>query len=200
MKTILASSAGLVEVNRAAQALGFDAALPKPVRQQALIERLAELVGPLAEARPPQPMPPAPRPVTPTAPTPIAPSGLRVLLVEDNRVNQTLAIAILKRGGHAIDVAVNGAEGFAKARDNDYAVVLMDIQMPVMDGLEATRQIRGLHGPRGRVPIVAMTANAMAGDRERCIDAGMNDYIAKPIDPTALSAKVDQFREKKDAA
>ena len=118
---------------------------------------------------------------------------LNVLLVEDNRVNQMLAIRLLEKWGHTVKLAENGQQALqAVERGELFDVVLMDMQMPVMDGLEATRQIRmheaGHHLPR--VPIVAMTANAMQGDRERCIEAGMDDYVSKPINPAELSDKL----------
>ncbi len=113
---------------------------------------------------------------------------LRILLAEDNPVNQKLALRLLDRMGYRADVAGNGLEAIAAIEGSNYDVVLMDIQMPELDGLEATRRIRrrwpGDEGPR----IVAMTANAMDGDREACLAAGMDDYIAKPIAPEELQA------------
>ncbi len=112
---------------------------------------------------------------------------LRILLAEDNPVNQKLALRLLERMGYAADLAVDGLAAIAAIEDSVYDVVLMDVQMPKLDGLEATRRIRlrwpGLAGPR----IVAMTANAMEGDREMCLAAGMDDYLSKPIRPEALS-------------
>jgi CheY-like chemotaxis protein len=111
--------------------------------------------------------------------------GARVLLVEDNEINQEVAIGQLEDAEVFVDLAENGEVALRMIADNDYDVVLMDMQMPVMDGIEATRIIRS--NPRyENLPIVAMTANAMASDRELCLDAGMNDHIAKPIDPDQL--------------
>ena len=110
--------------------------------------------------------------------------GLRVLLVEDNAVNQELAVDLLTGVGVSIDVSRNGAEAVDQVRCERYDAVLMDCQMPVMDGFEATRRIRA-SGLR-ELPIIAMTANAMAGDRDRCLAAGMNDHVAKPIDVREL--------------
>ena len=113
-------------------------------------------------------------------------AGARVLLVEDNELNQEVALAFLHDAGLVVDVAQDGALALERVRGNRYDIVLMDMQMPVMDGLTATREIRRLPG-MSDLPIVAMTANAMSRDRERCIEAGMNDYLAKPIDPKALA-------------
>ncbi|MBP1625910.1 MAG: putative Histidine kinase [Holophagaceae bacterium] len=108
-------------------------------------------------------------------------SEAAILLVEDNLVNQRVALAILKKMGLKADVAVNGREALDAARHKAYDVILMDCQMPEMDGFQATRLIRDTEGEGRRVPILAMTANAMHGDKERCVEAGMDDYIAKPV-------------------
>ncbi len=113
---------------------------------------------------------------------------LRILLAEDNPVNQKLAIRLLERMGYRADIAGNGLEAIAAVEDADYDVVLMDVQMPELDGLEATRRIRSRWPAPAGPRIVAMTANAMEGDREACLAAGMDDYIAKPIRPETLSA------------
>ena len=120
-----------------------------------------------------------------------AASALRVLLVEDNDVNQELAVSLLTQEGHEVEVAHDGAQAVQQATrgDSPYDLILMDMQMPVMDGLEATRRIRAHERQtREHVRIVAMTANAMPGDRERCLAAGMDDYLTKPIDIEALRA------------
>lgn len=109
----------------------------------------------------------------------------KILLVEDNELNQQVAIEILEEGGFAVDVADNGQKAVAMVNADRYDLVLMDMQMPILDGLEATKQIRMTRQFKDLV-IIAMTANAMAGDRERCIAAGMNDYLPKPIDPSEL--------------
>ncbi len=120
--------------------------------------------------------------------SPAAVTGLRVLLVEDNRVNQRLASRLLEKRGYEASVAENGQIALAALEQGRFDAVLMDMQMPVMDGIEATRRIRENEAAGGlaRIPIIAMTANAMQGDRERCIEAGMDDYITKPINASDL--------------
>ncbi|MFN7916355.1 MAG: ATP-binding protein [Vicinamibacterales bacterium] len=111
--------------------------------------------------------------------------GTRILLVEDNPVNQKVALAVLKRAALDVDVASDGAQAVERVRDGDYALVLMDVQMPVLDGMSATRQIRQLPN-RASLPIIAMTANAFEEDRRACLEAGMSDFIGKPVVPSTL--------------
>jgi PAS domain S-box-containing protein len=113
---------------------------------------------------------------------------LRVLLAEDHAANQYLIRAFLKTGGHSVVVAENGAEAVEAAKAGGFDVVLMDMQMPVLDGLSAARRIRALDGPEGRVPIIALTANVMPEDRAACLAAGMTDYLSKPVEFAALLA------------
>ncbi len=119
-----------------------------------------------------------------TADAPVRP--LRILVAEDNRVNQLVVVHMLRRLGYSADVAEDGVAAVTAAARSTYDIVLMDVQMPNMDGLTATRSIREARGPQPR--IIAMTANAMPGDRELCLEAGMDDYISKPIDLESLGA------------
>jgi len=107
--------------------------------------------------------------------------NLRILLVEDNLVNQTIATKMLNKLGYEIDVASNGVQALEKAKASHYSIIFMDCSMPKMDGFEATREIRALHENSPYTAIIALTAHAMAGDREKCIEAGMDDYLTKPI-------------------
>ena len=130
-----------------------------------------------------------------------APGGLRILLAEDNPVNQRLALRLLEKLGHRISLVDNGLDAVEHAVRGAFDLVLMDVQMPGLDGLSATRRIRqweAVHG--GQLPIVAMTARAMQGDRERCIEAGMDDYLSKPIDSASLRALLAQFTPAADSA
>jgi PAS domain S-box-containing protein len=153
--------------------LGVAAYLMKPVKQSELFDALAMVLGALraADERSPAAQEKGRR---------LPP--LRVLLAEDSLVNQKLAVGLLERGGHRVVVVGDGLAAVEAARNGRFDVVLMDVQMPEMDGLEATRTIRNHERKTsGHVPIVAMTAHAMSGDRERCLAAGMDEYIAKPI-------------------
>jgi signal transduction histidine kinase/CheY-like chemotaxis protein len=113
-------------------------------------------------------------------------NSIQVLLVEDNMINQKVALKILEKNGFIVDIAKNGSEAVKKVEKNNYNLIFMDIQMPVMDGIEATNAIRSLTQPKNKIPIIAMTANAMKGDREKYINSGLDDYISKPIDQQAL--------------
>ncbi|MEQ9500199.1 MAG: ATP-binding protein [Deltaproteobacteria bacterium] len=131
-----------------------------------------------------------------------APDGQRgrLLLAEDNAVNRLVASRMLERLGYEVDMVVNGLEAVRALEAGDYAVVLMDCQMPVLDGFEATARIRALGGPRGSVHVIALTANAMVGDRERCLDAGMDDYLTKPLRLAELEATLARIPVREGAA
>ena len=119
----------------------------------------------------------------------------RILIAEDGEANQLVAAAILRKAGYAVDLARDGEEALGAARTAAYDLVLMDVRMPRMDGLAATAAIRGLEGPAGRVPIIAMTAAAMPNEVARCLEAGMDGHVAKPMDLTALLAAVSDILE-----
>ena len=113
-------------------------------------------------------------------------NGVRILVVDDLPLNQELACAILRRAGHSVDTASNGIEAVAAAEANPYDVILMDIRMPLMDGVSAARKIRGLPGPAGQTPIVAMTADALPEQVRAFGRAGMDGYVAKPYQQQEL--------------
>jgi CheY-like chemotaxis protein/HPt (histidine-containing phosphotransfer) domain-containing protein len=124
-------------------------------------------------------------------------ASIRVLVAEDNITNQQVALGILRKLGVRAEAVANGHEAFEALQQIPYDLVFMDVQMPEMDGFEATRAIRLTNGkPRHSVPIIAMTAHAMQGDRERCLEAGMDGYITKPITPAVLSRTIDEWLPK----
>ncbi|MBI4882285.1 MAG: response regulator, partial [Planctomycetes bacterium] len=167
--------------------------LRKPVGRSRLIECLAAGPRPAgAEGRAEERPRAAPRQASPPAQ---AGAGIRVLLVEDNVVNQKVAMKLLAKFGCHAGVAGNGIEALHALETADYDVVLMDCMMPEMDGYTAARRIRDPDSSvrDHAVPIIAMTANAMVGDREKCLEAGMNDYLAKPIDVVRLQSKVMEW-------
>jgi CheY-like chemotaxis protein len=124
-----------------------------------------------------------------------------ILLVEDNAINQRLAVRFLEKAGHHVTLACSGQAAVQAVQTHDYECILMDVQMPEMDGLEATRLIRQHQQATGRrTPIIAMTAHAMPGDSERCLEAGMDDYIAKPVDFDRLLEMIDTWVTKAELA
>ena len=129
----------------------------------------------------------------------VSESGGRILLAEDNLGNQLLFQTLLKNAGYAVDTVANGQEAVEAVRKKSYDLVLMDGQMPEMDGVEATKEIRKENGPKADVPIIAITANTMSGDREQYLDAGMNDYLPKPIDFDEFYAKVSRWVDQNPA-
>ncbi len=169
--------------------IGFAAYLTKPVRQSHLYDCLVSVTGrkARAEAASTKPI------VTRHSLSEEQKHGIRILIAEDNVVNQKVALNILNKFGYRADAVANGAEAVESIRMVSYNMVLMDVQMPVMDGFTATREIRNLDAGIRHVPIIAMTAHAMKGDRERCLEAGMDDYLSKPIDPQKLLEKIERW-------
>ena len=174
---------------RRMQEIGFDAYLPKPARQSDLFAVLSALLGGTAQARP------APAILTRHSIREMRLDAARILLAEDNLTNQQVALGILGKLGLAADPVANGQEALKALADRPYDLVLMDVQMPVMDGLEATRRIRDTQSPvrDHQVPIIAMTAHAMQSDRLRCLEVGMNDYVPKPVSPQALLEALERW-------
>ena len=183
---MLTSSGQLGEIARC-QEVGIDAYLTKPINPSELQETILRALSTRARALP------APAPVVESAVE--APArALRILLAEDNVVNQRLAVRVLERMGHAVDVVGDGAGALRAVEADRFDLVFMDVQMPGMDGFEATHNIRQRERDTGaHLPIVAMTAHAMKGDRERCLEAGMDDYLTKPFDAAGLRAVLDRF-------
>jgi signal transduction histidine kinase/DNA-binding response OmpR family regulator len=188
-KLVVVSSGGRGVIKNAA-ALRLEAILEKPVRHQELLDTLINIYSARSETSAPPFSPgggvkwPAPR------------RPLHILLAEDNKINQQFATVLLSKAGHSVEVAENGHQAVDAVRRRDFDVVLMDIQMPELDGVQATRQIRALPAPKCDVPIIAMTAHAMAGAREEYLAAGMNDYISKPVQPTLLLSKLADIAAK----
>jgi CheY-like chemotaxis protein len=172
--------------------------LTKPVKQSQLYNLIGEILG-QEEAE--QPNEAAFEPSVPAAGLDEAPAmdgriaerrPLKILLAEDNLFNQKLALHLLKQMGYQPDLATNGLEAVQSLENRPYDVILMDVQMPEMDGLEASRQICARWGREQRPHIIAMTANAMQGDREMCLEAGMDDYLSKPIRIAELAAALER--------
>jgi CheY-like chemotaxis protein len=159
--------------------LGCSSYLIKPIRQSQLQETLETVMGqrPSGESRS--------RRMTGQLPRLDEIRPLRVLLAEDNHINQRMIKELLSReGGHAVDIANNGNQAIELWQSKPYDLILMDVQMPEMDGIEAAERIRQKEVELGRrIPIIALTAHAMPGDRQRCLDAGMDDYLSKPLEP-----------------
>ncbi len=192
-RIILVTAYGREEIMRQAEKMGLDGFLIKPVSPSVMFDTIMQAFG---QEAPRELRTDSVRKLESEASERLA--GAKVLLVEDNEINQQVAMEILSGAGLKVTVASNGQEALDLVRSNAYAAVLMDVQMPVMDGYTATRKIReieagdapdpasGLTPRASGLPIIAMTAHAMSGDREKSLAAGMNDHITKPIDPVQL--------------
>jgi PAS domain S-box-containing protein len=210
-RMVMLTSMGMRGDARRFQEIGFVAYSTKPIRHHDLKEVLSLALMDCDPMLQPQPI--ATRHTASEKQNLFVGRTLRILLAEDNITNQKVAMGILKKIGLNADAVANGAEVLSALATLSYDIVLMDVQMPVMDGLEATRRIRneekmkmskekfadeGEVHPLRTIPIIAMTAHAMQGDRERCIEAGMNDYITKPVSPEALSAVLKKWLPKEN--
>jgi CheY-like chemotaxis protein/HPt (histidine-containing phosphotransfer) domain-containing protein len=168
--------------------------LIKPVKKSQLYDCLAAVLG---VAAPPVKAPEAAL-VTRHTLSEDRRRKARILLAEDNPTNQQVALRILEKMGFRADAVANGREAIQALKMAPYDIVFMDVQMPVMDGFEATRQIRDPQSAvcNHKIPIIAMTAHAMKGDRERCLEAGMDDYVPKPISPQALASALEKWLDR----
>jgi signal transduction histidine kinase/DNA-binding response OmpR family regulator len=182
---VLLTSSGLEDRSQARQA-GIVAFLTKPVGQSALYDCLVGVIGGDSPVSAPAP---AEAPAAPTSTV----TASHLLVVEDNAVNQRVAVRMLEKQGHSVDVVVNGEEAVRAVSLVHYDAVFMDCQMPIMDGYDATRTIRAAEGRGRHTPIIAMTAGAIVGDQEKCLSAGMDDYIAKPVDFDELALIVNRW-------
>jgi CheY-like chemotaxis protein len=180
---MLTSSGQLGDIARCHE-VGIDAYLTKPINPSELQETIMRVLDSRTL--------PTPASADPTVETPGP--RLRILLAEDNVVNQRLAVRVLERMGHTVDVVEDGHGALRAVANDHFDLVFMDVQMPEMDGFEATARIRERERATGmHVPIVAMTAHAMKGDRERCLEIGMDDYLTKPFDAATLRAVLERF-------
>jgi len=199
-KMVMVSSGGRYSLDADASRL-LDAMLEKPVRQHELFDALVSLYSrapdETAQANPASPLPaPAAKPTAPAA----RHRKLRLLLAEDNKFNQQFATALLRKAGHIVEAAENGHQAVDAVRRNDYDVVLMDVQMPELDGVQATQQIRALPPPKNRIPIIVLTAHAMTGAKEQYLKAGMDDYVSKPIQSEILLGKLAKYAAEAETA
>jgi two-component system sensor histidine kinase/response regulator len=185
---ILVTAYGREEIMRQADLIGLEGFLLKPVSPSVLFDAIMQALGKDVQAisRIGKEKKNASKDLK-------AIQGAQVLLVEDNEINQQVAMEILQGAGLKVTVANNGQEGVDAARKNEYDVILMDIQMPVMDGYTASQEIRNLKSEIRNVPIIAMTAHAMAGDEDKSLKAGMNDHVTKPIDPDRLFSTLKKW-------
>ncbi len=191
---IMYTAIGDMGLAQRAKTAGFDAYLNSPVGVGELQECIATVLGHIRSEN-------ASRFPFSSFSHALPPAGnTRILLAEDNLVNQKVAIRMLQKLGYQTDVVANGKEALDAVQRERYDVVFMDCQMPEMDGFEATRAIRALEGDARRVPIVALTANAMEGDRDRCLSAGMDDYLAKPMNQEGLNKVLHRMLHEADAA
>ena len=203
MRRVLVTAIGQRGHAKMAREAGASAYLTKPIRQSHLFGCIATVMEPpkpLAELLRAEPGPREEAPLVTRHYLEEKKSRARplVLLVEDNPVNQKLAVKLLENLNYRVDVAENGREAVEAVKRNKYPVILMDCQMPIMDGYTATKEIRKFEGDGRHTPIVAMTANAMKGDREKCLNAGMDDYLSKPVRKPLLAEMLERWLREED--
>jgi two-component system sensor histidine kinase/response regulator len=193
-RLIMLTSLGQRGDAAAARQLGFDGYLTKPLRQQHVRDCLALTLGrqPTDRETGAGPL------ITRHTVEELRRRRIRILVAEDNRVNQKVLLAVLQRLGYGADAVENGGEAIAALERRDYDLVFMDCQMPEVDGYEATRAIRLRSEPFSRIPIVALTAHAMQGDRDVCLAAGMDDYLPKPVTPASVAAALERWLPRRD--
>ncbi len=189
---IMVTAHGREEVVKKAEKEGLEALLVKPVSASTLLNTIMNVFG---KSTGKETSSIKERAIADAANF----NGVKALLVEDNAINQQVANEILTEAGFVVTIANDGREGVDMVKEGSYDVVLMDLQMPVLGGIDASKEIRENKKYKD-LPIIAMTANAMAGDREKCIDAGMNDHVAKPIDPKQLFTTLGQYVQAKEGA
>jgi PAS domain S-box-containing protein len=189
-RMIMVTSLGVREETQRWNSIGFASHITKPVRCLELRNILSQA---LFDQKRLQSASPAGKPTASIVMNRFADRHARILLTEDNATNQLVALGILKKLGLQADVANNGLECLKSLKSERYDLILMDVQMPEMDGIEATRQIRESAAAYSTIPIIAMTAHAMQGDKERFLAAGMNDYITKPVSPQSLAMALDKW-------
>jgi signal transduction histidine kinase/DNA-binding response OmpR family regulator/HPt (histidine-containing phosphotransfer) domain-containing protein len=183
LKLILASSVGLPNPSDEARHVGFDDFLTKPLKRATLIESLCKVLG--LEAAPA-------KAIAAWSASDSQVGPLNILVAEDNAINQQLISALLKKWGHKITLVETGFSAVSTALAADFDLILMDIQMPGMSGIEAAIRIRRATGPRGRIPIIALTAHVLEGIRDEVLEAGMQDHVGKPIEPAELATAIDR--------
>jgi CheY-like chemotaxis protein len=188
-KVIILTSMGYGGDASRLETMGCAAYLLKPIRQKELFNTILAVMGQERMLEPRQ----TGSIITRHALAESERDSNCILLAEDNEINQKLALRLLQKVGYSVDVVETGRQAYEAVQKKDYRLVLMDVQMPDVDGFEATRMIRSLKGEVNRVPIVAMTAHVMAGDREKCIQAGMNDYLSKPLNVDEVMVTVKKY-------
>jgi len=190
-RLIMMSSMGERGDVKILEALGFEAYLTKPVKMHQLHECLLKVCGrnEIAQLESPSPI------ITQYSLSEDQRRKIRILLAEDNRINQKVALKMLNKIGFRADAVTNGQDAIDALKKTDYDLVLMDCQMPGMDGYDATKLIREPNSgiKNNNVPIIAMTAHAMKGDKDKCLAMGMNDYLPKPVKPKMLADMLEKW-------